>query len=86
MVIGMIGAFLFILIMSMFLYPYSLDGDRDDRSMSMFVYPYSLDGDRYSFSSCLCLSILTAWMVIDDRSVPIHSHHVYVCLSLQLGW
>ena len=22
----------------------------------------------------------------DDRSVPIHSNHVYVCLSLQLGW
>ena len=48
--IGMIGAFLFILIMSMFAYPCSLDGDRN------------------------------------DRSVPIHSHHVYVCLSLQLGW
>ena len=48
--IGMIGAFLFILIMSMFVYPYSLDGDRD------------------------------------DRSVPLHSNHVYVCLSLQLGW
>ena len=48
--IGMIGAFLFILIMSVFVYPCSLDGDRD------------------------------------DRSVPIHSNHVYVCLSLQLGW
>ena len=48
--IGMIGAFLFILIMSMFVYPCSLDGDRD------------------------------------DRSVPLHSHHVCVCLSLQLGW
>ena len=71
--IGMIGAFLFILIMSVFVYPCSLDGDRDDRSvpihsMSVFVYPCSLDGDR------------------DDRSVPIHSNHVYVCLSLQLGW
>ena len=48
--IGMIGAFLFILIMSMSVYPCSLDGDRD------------------------------------DRSVPLHSNHVYVCLSLQLGW
>ena len=48
--IGMIGAFLSILIMSMFVYLYSLDGDRD------------------------------------DRSVPLHSNHVCVCLSLQLGW
>ena len=48
--IGMIGAFLFILIMSVFVYPYSLDGDRN------------------------------------DRSVPLHSNHVYVCPSLQLGW